>query len=387
MKKVAVIGGGPSGMMAAYAAWRNGWEVTLYEKNQTLGKKLLLTGNGRCNVTNDKSIHAFLQHVQSHGKFVYPALKAFGPKDVMALMESNGCPLKKEDNDRIFPCSDKASDILDVFIDLLKDVNIITDTSVQQLWLENNMCRGIVLNQKKISYDCVILTCGGLGFPQTGSQGDGYALARQAVHARTALHPVLVPLRTDMAWTHALSGVALRHVKIRKPAIVGDILLTGFGVSGPAIFNLGYIPTPCTLHINLIWQQEDAFCRDLKAGNRQLSTVVSHYVPKRFGLALLQEMHLDPSIKISSLSQKTRNRLLEMFSNWPVYVSGPLGYQAAMMTHGGLDLSSIDRQTMASKTVSGLRFAGELLDVDAMTGGYNLQIAFSTGYLAGSTLA
>ncbi len=373
-------------MMAAYAARQNGWEVTLYEKNQMLGKKLLLTGNGRCNVTNDKSIHAFLQHVQTHGKFVYPALKAFGPKDVMALLESNGCSLKKEDNDRIFPCSDKASDIRDVFIRLLEDVNIKTNTPVSLLWMEDNVCKGILLDQKKIPYDCVIVACGGLGFPQTGSQGDGYALARQAGHARTALYPILVPLRTDMAWTHALSGVALRHVKIRKPAAVGDILLTGFGISGPAIFNLGYVPTPCTLHIDLIWQQEETFCQDLKAGNQQLITVVSRYVPKRFGLALLQEMHLDPSLKISSLSQKTRNRLVEMFSNWPVDVTGPLGYQAAMMTHGGLELSSIDRRTMASKTVSGLRFAGELLDVDAMTGGYNLQIAFSTGYLAGSTL-
>ena len=405
MKRIAVIGGGAAGMIAAYAAAANGNQVTVFEKNEKLGKKLFITGKGRCNVTNAADMEECMKQVVSNPRFLYSAFYTFSNQSLIDLIEEAGCPLKTERGQRVFPQSDKSSDIIAALTRLLqqKQVNVRLRTGVKSLRTDGERVTGLVTERgETVAADAVIVATGGLSYPSTGSTGDGYRFAKSLGHEVTELRPALVPLVCREELAKELQGLSLKNVSVRvtdgKKTLYqefGELLFTHFGVSGPLILSASskicrkLAEKPLSLSIDLkpalTMEQLDArLLRDFEQEkNRQFKNSLSQLYPARLADMIVRLSEIEPEKPVNSISREERARIVCLTKNLPLTITGTRDYNEAIITQGGIRVREIDPSTMESKLVPGLFFAGEVLDLDAMTGGFNLQIAWSTGYLAG----
>ena len=409
--KVLVIGGGAAGMLAALFAARGGASVTLVERNEKLGKKVYITGKGRCNLTNTAESENFLRAVVRNPRFLYAAFAAFDNRDMMDLMEKLGVPLKVERGNRVYPVSDHASDVTAALRRELErlGVRIHYDARVAHLAIDGGNCTGAIMeNGERIAADAVILCTGGASYPLTGSTGDGYALAQEAGHSIQKPLPALVPIETRESWPSTLSGLSLKNVALRAWKTggkkkkyffdeQGEMLFTHFGVSGPLVLTLSsYMPEDLTdvrmtidLKPALDEQTLDArLLRDFQALSRkQLTAVMDGLVPHNLGQQILLLAKISPQMPVNSVTQAQRAAILQLLKVLPLTPKKLRGFEEAIVTRGGVTVREVNPSTMESRQTRGLYFAGELLDLDAHTGGYNLQIAFSTGALAGSSAA
>ncbi len=407
--KVVVIGGGAAGLMAAGFAAENGHHVTIVERNPRLARKVMITGKGRCNLTNACTVDECVANTPRNGRFLYSALSAFPPSAVMELVESCGVPLKTERGNRVFPVSDKAVDIVDAlvrFADKGKPLRI--EGRAKSLLLDEGVCFGVRLEDgRELEADAVIVCTGGVSYPQTGSTGDGYRLAEQAGHTVVSPRPSLVPLVCCEADCAAMQGLSLKNTAltvedtVRRKTLYrdfGEMLFTHFGVSGPMILSASAHMTAMDegryrLHVDLkpalTAEQLDArLVRELTAEqNRALGNMLPALLPRSMVVPACERAGVEPSRKCHTISREERRNLAAVLKDWTITVSGFRPISEAIITSGGVSVKEIDAKTMASKLVNGLYFAGEVLDVDAYTGGFNLQIAFATGAAAGRGLS
>lgn len=413
MKKIIIIGGGAAGMMAAIAAAQNGCHVDLFEKNEKLGKKIYITGKGRCNVTNASDMETMLNQVVTNRKFLYSAFYRFTNEDMMKLLEQCGCPLKVERGNRVFPVSDKSSDVISALQEELKrlHVSIHLRKEVQQLLTSSdseseNVCSGIQLaDGKKYYADAVIVATGGISYPSTGSTGDGYRFAKAVGHRITERRPALVPLTVQEAWVKELQGLSLRNVEVTifsgKKKLYqefGEMLFTHFGVSGPAVLSASSIvgkkleKQPLTMQIDLkpalSEEQLDArILRDFNAAkNKQFKNALGGLYPAKLIPVIIRLTEISPDKPVNEILRPERQKIISITKKLSLTLTGVRDYNEAIITQGGINIKEINPTTMESKLVSGLYFVGEVLDLDALTGGYNLQIAWSTGYAAGNSI-
>lgn len=402
---VFVIGGGPAGMIAAANAARNGHTVTLFERNEKLGKKLYITGKGRCNVTNVAERDSFFEHVLRNPRFLYSAFSHFDNKDIMERIEHAGVPLKTERGGRVFPVSDKSSDILRACEKMVRESGVIVrlNTRVDEVLTQDGAVSGVRAGSQNLSCDAIIVATGGISYPQTGSTGDGYAFARATGHAVEEPVASLVPLVTEESWPRELAGLTLKNITLtaeKKGKTVfselGELLFTHFGITGPLVLSLSGViagqPAGTRLAIDLkpalSREQLDArLVRDLQEGARQQAKTALHaLLPQRLLEIVLELAGIDGALPVGQLNKTMRLQLVEMLKALPLTVGGARGLNEAVITRGGVSVKDVNASTMESKRVKGLYFAGEVLDVDATTGGYNLQIAWSTGALAGDSI-
>lgn len=402
---VFVIGGGPAGMIAAANAAKNGHIVTLFERNEKLGKKLYITGKGRCNVTNVADRDSFFEHVLRNPRFLYSAFSHFDNKDIMERIEHAGVPLKTERGGRVFPVSDKSSDILRACEKMVREsgVNVRLNTRVDEVLTQEGAVSGVRIGSQKLSCDAVVVATGGISYPQTGSTGDGYDFARATGHGVEEPVASLVPLVTEECWPRELAGLTLKNITLtaeKKGKTVfselGELLFTHFGISGPLVLSLSGViagqPAGTRLSIDLkpalSREQLDArLVRDLQEGARQqVKTALHALLPQRLLEIVLELAKIDGALPVGQLNKAMRLQLVEMLKALPLTVSGARGLNEAVITRGGVSVKDVNASTMESKRVKGLYFAGEVLDIDATTGGYNLQIAWSTGALAGDSI-
>lgn len=423
--KVIVIGGGAAGMMAAIAASENGREVTLIDKNEKLGKKLYITGKGRCNVTNACDREGLFDNVMTNSKFLYSAFHEFGNLEMMDFLEKAGCPLKVERGDRVFPVSDKASDITAALQKRLKsgNVRILLHTQVKSVMTGEN---GTDEDRKKLKTvgvelkdgsvlrgDSVIVATGGISYPSTGSTGDGYRFASDVGHTVTDRMPSLVPFQIEEKWCKDLMGLSLRNVSVRLTRGgkelyegFGEMLFTHFGVSGPLILSASSyyvkellrspgkkqkkgLENDYKLYIDLKpaldqEQLDRRLIRDFEENrNRHFQNALGGLFPARLIPVIVKLSGIEPDRKINEVTREDRRTLITLMKNLPLTITGVRDYNEAIITKGGVAVREVNPSTMESKRVEGLFFAGEVLDLDALTGGFNLQIAWSTGVLAG----
>lgn len=404
MSKVIVVGGGAAGMMACHAAAMCGHQVTLLEKNEKLGKKIYITGKGRCNLTNASDMEALFANVMSNRKFLYSAFYTFDNNQVIDLFEMNGMATKTERGNRVFPVSDHSSDVISTMAKVLKNDNVEVklNTTVQSLIIKDNKACGVIVNGKEISADNVILCTGGLSYPSTGSTGDGYEFAKKAGHRITDCTPSLVPFNIREEWVKDLQGLSLKNSAVtiydekkKLYSDFGEMLFTHFGVSGPMILSAsGNIKAaefakPLKLVIDLKpamteEQLDKRILRDFDENkNKQFRNSVSKLLPSKLIPIIIDLSGIDPDKKVNEISKEERNHFVHLLKNLTMTINGLRGWNEAIITKGGINVKDVNPSTMESKLVSNLFFAGEVLDLDAMTGGYNLQIAWSTGYLAG----
>lgn len=407
MKKVIVIGGGAAGMMAACMAAVEGAHVTLLEKNEKTGKKIYITGKGRCNLTNACQREEFLENVITNPKFLYSAFAQLDNQAVMNFFEKAGCRLKTERGDRVFPVSDHSSDVIAALNGELKKnrVQVMLHTEVSELLLEEGSIKGVLLSDgKKLHADAVIIATGGRSYESTGSTGDGYRFAKQAGHTIKDLRPSLVPFVVKEEWCKKLQGLSLKNVAVtlkkEKKKIYegfGEMLFTHFGVSGPLILSASsfytakYNGQEALLTIDLKpamdrEQLDKRILRDFEENaGKQFKNALDKLLPAKLIPVMVELSGIDPHKKTSEVTKKERSRLLELFKELKLTVNVCRGYGEAIITGGGVNVKEIDPKTMGSRLVNGLYFAGEVMDVDALTGGFNLQIAWSTGALAGKS--
>lgn len=405
--EILVAGGGAAGMMAALFAARAGASVTLLERNEKLGKKIYITGKGRCNLTNDCSLEEFLRQVPRNPRFLYGALNRFGPQDMMALMEEAGCPVEVQRGQRVFPRSEKASDVIRALARLMEQagVRVRLHSRIQSLIVQEGRAAGVVLeNGERLEADAVILALGGQSYPMTGSTGDGYALAREAGHHVLPPEAVLSALETVEDWPRALQGLALKNVRLtlrsgRKTLYteLGEMLFTHFGISGPLVLEMScHLPAELAqaqvtldLKPGLTPEQLDLrLQRDFTAQPRkQLQNVLPGLLPLRLSALFPNLAGVSGERICGQITRGEREQLGAALKALPITLRARRPLAEAIVTRGGVDVKEIQPATMESKLLPGLYFAGEMIDVDAHTGGFNLQIAFSTGALAGSSAA
>lgn len=402
MLKVCVIGGGPSGLMAAYTASLEGHQVELFEKNKQLGKKLQLTGHGRCNVTNNCSKDEFFKHVVHNEKFLYSSFSQFSNLDMIKFLKSNGLPTIEEDHGRMFPGSNSSQDVVLLFVDLLRKNNVILhmDEACTNVVVEENRVVGIKTDKGTYSFDVVIVAAGGKSFVSTGSSGDGYKWAEALDIKVSNLYPGLVSLQTredfDLAGL-SLSNVGIQVKKDKKVLYkeCGDILFTHEGLSGPGILIMSsYVinKDPKRIILDLIPNKSvdevDALLleRMSSLSNKQLKHILEMMIPKRLVQYIMNQLNIDVNLKANETTKAQRRSISELLKCLSFEIVNFAGFEQAMVTVGGIKTNQIQPQTMETKKIKGLKFAGEVLDLDAQTGGYNLQIAWTTGYVAGSTL-
>ena len=405
--EILVAGGGAAGMMAALFAARAGASVTLLERNEKLGKKIYITGKGRCNLTNDCSLEEFLRQVPRNPRFLYGALNRFGPQDMMALMEEAGCPVEVQRGQRVFPRSEKASDVIRALARLMEQagVRVRLHSRIQSLIVQEGRAAGVVLeNGERLEADTVILALGGQSYPMTGSTGDGYALAREAGHHVLPPEAVLSALETVEDWPRALQGLALKNVRLtlrsgRKTLYteLGEMLFTHFGISGPLVLEMScHLPAELAqaqvtldLKPGLTPEQLDLrLQRDFAAQPRkQLQNVLPGLLPLRLSALFPDLAGVSGERICGQITRGEREQLGAALKALPITLRARRPLAEAIVTRGGVDVKEIQPATMESKLLPGLYFAGEMIDVDAHTGGFNLQIAFSTGALAGSSAA
>ena len=394
MSKVIVVGAGAAGMMAAISAARQRHQVLLIEKNEKIGKKLFITGKGRCNLTNACDVDKLFENVVSNPKFLYSAFRAFDNMQVMQLIEEAGCPLKIERGERVFPVSDKSSDIIAALQRILKK--------------DNNHARacGVCTKDNRTEYaDAVILATGGLSYPLTGSTGDGHRMAKEAGHKVTPCVPSLVPFETAEDWCRMLQGLSLKNVNLTmydagKKVFqgFGEMLFTHFGVSGPLVLSASSFYGKCKhkdevmLELDLKpalseEQLDKRILRDFEENqNRQFKNSVNGLFPAKLVPVMIQLSGISPDKKVNEITREERRTFVHGIKHLTLHVSAVRGFEEAIITQGGVSVKEINPSTMESKLIKGLYMVGEILDLDALTGGFNLQIAWSTGYLAGSSL-
>ena len=397
---VIVVGGGPAGMFSAITAAEQGCRVLLLETNNRLGKKLLITGKGRCNVTNNCSGEEVLQNTPRNGRFLYSAMQTCPPSRVMDFFENNGCPLKTERGNRVFPVSDRSQSILECLQDRMRKLNVTVQyTSVQSILVNDGKVIGVQSNTGKYFAPKVILATGGASYPTTGSTGDGYRMAEELGH--TVIIPVgsLVPLETAGGTCQRMQGLSLRNVAVKlldaKGKVLyrdfGELLFTHFGLSGPTVLSASahMKGEGCKLLIDLKPALEenklnDRILRDLETyKNRTMENALTDLLPRSMIPVVLDLLNIATDLQANSFTKQQRRALVELLKAFPVQITGKRPVAEAIVTSGGIKVSEIDPKTMESKLVNGLYFAGEIIDCDAYTGGFNLQIAWATGFAAG----
>lgn len=398
-----VIGGGPAGMFAAIVAAGNGSRVLLIEKNDRLGKKLLITGKGRCNVTNDCTAQEVLQNIPRNGRFLYSAVEGFPPSCMMEFLRDHGCALKVERGNRVFPVSDRSETVLNCLKRELKSAGVTLMTgTVRRICADNGVVTEVELSNEKISCDWAILATGGLSYPATGSTGDGYKMAELLGHTVISPTGSLVPLESSDEFCKLMQGLSLRNIAVRlvneKGKTVykdfGELLFTHFGVSGPTVLSASaHLPKGmCTLHIDLKPALDEAklndrLLRDLEQyKNRTMENALTDILPRSMIPVVLRRLEIPGDLPAHSLKKEQRRNLVELLKDFSVNISGKRPVQEAIITSGGIKTTEIDPKTMESKLIHGLFFAGEIIDCDAYTGGFNLQIAWSTAYAAGTAV-
>ena len=404
-RKVAVIGGGAAGMMAAIFAARHGDAVTVFEKNAKIGRKLYITGKGRCNLTNNCDSKTVIENTPTNGRFLYSALNRFSPADTMRFFEENGLPLKTERGHRVFPVSDKAADVVDTLLHTAKREGIqITFQRVDELLIKDGTVIGLKTGTKELPFDKVIVACGGCSYPLTGSTGDGYRFARQAGHTVTTLKPSLVPLETEEIIPAEMVQLLLKNVALtvidtrqggkKLYTDFGELQFMRYGVAGAVMLSASahmkeMSPERYRLLIDLKpalseEKLEARLLREINARHREtVSSLLRSLLPAAMLMLFLSKAGLSPDKNCSEITRTERRQLLMLLKAFPLTVKGFRPIEEAIVTSGGVSGREIDPKTMASKLVKGLYFAGEVIDVDAYTGGFNLQCAFATGVLAG----
>lgn len=413
--KVIVIGGGPAGIISAISSARNGDNVILIEKNNSLGKKLLITGKGRCNITSSIDISDFIKNVPGNGKFLYSAFQNFTNIDIIKLIEENGIKVKEERGNRIFPVTDNAKDVLMCFEKELrkyKNIEIRLNTKVKEILEENKEVMGILLESgEKLLASKVIIATGGKSYPLTGSTGDGYKMASKLGHTVEKIRGSLVPLTADKILCQSMQGLSLRNVKIQIKDLeknkkiyedFGEMLFTHFGISGPTILSssahlLRYKEIDRLLKENKIKliidlkpalseeeELDKRIIRDFEEFiNKEFKNSLEKLLPKKMIESVINLSGINPIKKVNEITKEERKNLVNLIKNFEVSIDGFRPVEEAIVTAGGISVKEINPKTMESKLVNGLYFAGEVIDVDAYTGGFNLQIAYSTGYTAG----
>ena len=395
-----VVGGGPAGMFAAITAARKGAKVLLLEKNDRLGKKLLITGKGRCNVTNDCPAEEVLRNTPRNGRFLYSAMTAFPPESTKQFFENQGCPLKTERGNRVFPQSDRSASILDSLKKALTDQGVTVKTGrVRQILTLEGAVSGVRTDGDEYTAPSVILATGGASYPATGSTGDGYAMAQKLGHRVIPAQGSLVPLETAGEDCRRMQGLSLRNVGVKlldaRGKVLyrdfGELLFTHFGVSGPTVLSASchLKGEGCCLVIDLKPALEEGkldarILRDLELyQNRTMENALTDLLPRSMIPVVLRRLDIDPAMQANSLTKQKRRALVELLKAFPVEITGKRPVAEAIITSGGVKVSEIDPKTMESRKVAGLYFAGEIIDCDAYTGGFNLQIAWATAYAAG----
>lgn len=411
MSKVFVIGGGPAGMMAAIAAAANWNEVHLFEKNEKLGKKLFITGKGRCNVTNASDIATHFNNIVTNPKFLYSAYNTFMSNDVLEMIESAGVHLKVERGMRVFPQSDKSSDIIKALKVKMDEgrVRLHLNSNIDKVFVSNDYKKGnigIKLSNGNVMYcDACVVATGGLSYQTTGSTGDGYKFAEELGHNVTKLYPALVPFNVYGEICKEMQGLSLKNVVLtvykngeKVYSDIGEMLFTHFGISGPLVLTASSIvagavaKNKITASIDLKpaltkEQLDKRLIRDFTGNlNKKYKNSLDCLLPKKMLPVVIRLSGIHEDKKVNEITKEERLRIVELIKNFKLEISSTRGFNEAIITKGGIDIKQISPKTMESKLVSGLYFAGEVLDLDAFTGGYNLQIAWSTGYVAGSSI-
>lgn len=408
MSKVIVIGGGAAGMMAAIASAEHGHKVVLLEKNEKLGKKIYITGKGRCNVTNACEMDKLFENMVSNPKFMYSAFYDYTNMQVMELLREAGCPLKTERGERVFPVSDHSSDVIAALERALRKrgVNIRLHTTVQGIQTENGHVMGVTLSDgSKPEADAVVVATGGLSYPTTGSTGDGYRMAQELGHTMKECTPALVPMEIREEWCRQLQGLSLKNVTLtmlcggkRIYEGFGEMLFTHFGISGPLVLSASSFYGKCkdkskvSVEVDLKpalseEQLDKRILRDFEQNpNKQFKNVIGSLYPSKLVPVMIALSGIDSDKQIHEITREERKTLLKVTKHLTMQVDGLRDFNEAIITQGGIRVKEINPSTMESKLVSGLYFAGEILDLDALTGGFNLQIAWSTGHLAGSSI-
>ncbi len=398
MKNIAVIGGGAAGLMAAGVAHENGASVTLFEKNQKIGRKIAITGKGRCNVTNNCTENEFLANVVTNPRFLYSAIYTLSPADTMRFFEERRVPLKTERGNRVFPVSDKAYDIVDALGSYASRCKIIHDT-VTDISIEDGKVNGVFVRDRLYPFDAVIVCTGGASYPLTGSTGDGYRFARKAGHTVIEPRGALIPIETDDRYE--LAGLSLKNVTLNVSlngksvySELGEMLFTHFGVSGPLVLTASslmkhspikdyemYVDLKPALDFDTLDRRVLSDFEKYK--NKNLANALGDLLPLRLIPLIIGMSGIDEYKKVYAITKEERKKLCEIIKHFPITPVSFRPIEEAIITSGGVSVKEINPKTMESKLVSGLYFAGEIIDVDAFTGGFNLQIAFSTGYCAG----
>lgn len=406
MKKVAVIGGGPAGMLAAAMAAERGHSVTLFEKNEKLGKKLFITGKGRCNITNAAETEEFFKNIPRNPKFLYSALYGYTNTDVVALLNRMGVPTKTERGGRVFPASDKSSDVIRAFAAYVKQVGVDVrlNAAVDSVTRTADGGFQLTVHGQGQLFDALILATGGVSYPSTGSTGDGYRFAQTLGHTVTEIRPALIPFETEEEWPKTLSGLSLRNVTLRAYGAkgrlafeeLGEMLFTHFGVSGPLVLSASSFlpgdPAGAGLSIDLKpglspEELDRRLLRDFEGNiRRQFINSLDALLPQRMIPVIVAQSGIAPETPVHQITREQRQRLVSALKALPLTVKQALPVEQAIITRGGVAVKEINPSTMESKLVPSLYFAGEMIDVDACTGGYNLQIACSTGALAGRSV-
>ncbi len=411
MNNVIVIGGGAAGILAAISSAKSGNRVTIIEKMNSCGKKLLITGKGRCNITNSTDINGFMENTPCNSKFLYGALNNFDNNDIINLLETEGLKTKVERGGRVFPVTDKSQDVLNTLLKILKKlkVKILTNTEAEKIIVEKSQVKGVkVKNGDTLNAEKIILATGGKSYPVTGSTGDGYKIAMELGHAITKIKPSLIPLVSDNEICKDMQGLSLKNVSIKlkdKEKIIyqdfGEMLFTHFGVSGPIVLsasaylirykdiNVKLKNKEIMLEIDLkpALTEEKLDARVLRdfseAKNRELKNSLDKLLPQKLIPVIIEKTKIDKYKRVNEITKEERQKLIKTIKHLEINIVGTRPIEEAIITSGGIETKEINPKTMESKIIKGLFFAGEIIDVDCLTGGFNLQVAWSTGYTAG----
>ena len=415
MSKVIVVGGGPAGMMSAITSAENGNEVILIEKMPSFGKKMLITGKGRCNITSSLYMSDFIKNTPGNGTFLYSAFQNYTNRDIIDFLKSQGLEVKEERGNRVFPVTDKSIDVVNCFLKRINELGIKCklNTRVEKILIKENKVLGVRTEKEIIQADKIILATGGKSYPLTGSTGDGYKMASELGHEIVKIKPSLVPLEVyERDECKSLQGLSLKNIKIKfidieKNKIIyedfGEMIFTHFGISGPTILsgsahlvrykNIDELLKDKKIKLNIDLkpalteeQLDNRILRDFKeVKNKQFKHSLDKLLPQKMIQTIIENSKIDPEKRVNEITREERKRLINNLKKLEVTIKGFRPVEEAIITSGGINVKEINPKTMESKLINGLYFAGEIIDVDAYTGGFNLQIAYSTGYTAGQS--